>query len=370
MLGLPPDLYTQCRNTLLQCREFASYQALRAVFVTDQLFPFRIGLPSSADNPAELVDRCLEYLLGKRLTGGRPVLPVFLATLRDRYPLGDALRDDLQALFDSVQSAMTQPEPRPAQLPHHDQVLFNLLLKLDFGEQIRLFRQVIQTHRVAAFLVHGEPGCGQQVLVNRLLRLRPVWETGQQICIDLASNGTGKRIRSLWRQVARKLEVPPHVAPAQLAEKVCEWWRTQDVIFVFHTVDYMPPAFLSAWIEEFWQPLVTAAHANLHRTERETHLLMFLVDYSGCVCNWDVTLARQSDQPKYPRIPLNLPPADRFPPDVLDSWIDMAAEVLPAGLTAQIVLEASENGIPQIVYHIICGHCGLSWEGDLTKWLA
>jgi hypothetical protein len=47
----------------------------------------------------------------------------------------------------------------------------------------------------------------------------------------------------------------------------------------------------------------------------------------------------------------------------------MAAEMLPAGLTAQLLLAASENGIPQIVYHIICDHCGLSWEGDLIKWL-
>lgn len=107
--GLPTELYTRCRTVLLQCREFESYRTLRAVFVTDQLFPFRIGLPS-ADNPSELVDRCLDYLLERQLTGGRPVLPVFLATLRDRYQLGDALRDELEALCDAMQSAMAQPE--------------------------------------------------------------------------------------------------------------------------------------------------------------------------------------------------------------------------------------------------------------------
>lgn len=368
MPGLPIELYNRCRTTLLKCNEFESYKALRAVFVTDQLFPFRPGLPS-ADNPGELVDRCLEYLLGKRLSGGRPVLPVFLATLRDRYLPGDALRDDLQALFDAVQSAMTQPEPRPAQTSHHKQFLFDLLLRLDFREQVRLFRRVIQTHRVAAFLVHGEPDYGQQVLVNRLLRLSPGWQTGQRIGINLASPIISEIPRSLWRQVASKLGVSTSTAPAHIAEKVCEWWQTQDVIFVFHRVDSMSPVFLSAWIEEFWQPLVVAAHNNLHRTQRETHLLMFLVDYRGRVCNWDVALAQQPDQPEYPRIPLHLPPASRFPPDVLDFWIDMAAEMLPAGLTAQILLAASENGIPQIVYYIICDHCGLSWEGELARWL-
>lgn len=368
MPGLSPDLYTQCRTILLQCREFENYRTIRAVFVTDQLRPFRIGL-RSADNPSELVDLCLEYLLEQRLTGGRPVLPAFLATLRDRYAPGDALRDDLQALFDTVQSTMTQTEPRPTQLPRRKSALFDLLLKLNFRDQVRLFRQVIQIHRVAAFLVHGEPDYGQQVLVNRLLRLSPGWHTGQRISIDLGSDGVGKSIRSLWRQVASKLGVSTSTAPAQIAEKVCEWWQTQDVIFIFHTVDYMPPEFLSMWIEEFWHPLVMAAHDSLHRTQRETRLLMFLVDYSGCVCNWNVTLAQQPDQPEYPRLPLYLPPASRFPPDALDFWIDMAAEVLPAGLTAQMVLEASENGIPQIVYQAICDHCGLSWEGELKRWL-
>jgi len=368
MPGLPPNLYTQCRNTLLRCREFESDRALRVLFGIGELWAFRIGLPE-AGNLTERVDLCLDYVLKQRLSGGRPVLPVFLATLRDRYEPGDALRDDLQALFNAVQSAMTQPEPRPTPTPHHEQLLFDLLLKLDFREQVRLFRQVIQRHQVAAFLVHGRPDYGQHVLVNRLLRLSPGWQNGQRISINLASPGMGKSIHSLWRQVASKLGVSTSTAPALIADKVCEWWQTQDVIFVFHTVDYMPPAFLSAWIEEFWQPLVMAAHANLHRTQRETHLLMFLVDYSGCVCNWDVALAQQPDQPEYPRIPLHLPPAGRFPPDVLDVWIDMAAEMLPVGLTAQVLLEASENGIPQIIYHIICDHCGLSWEGELAKWL-
>ena len=69
MPGLPPDLYNQCCRVLRDCSEFESYRALRAVFVTEQLRPFRIGL-RSADSPAALVDQCLDYLLGKSLSGG------------------------------------------------------------------------------------------------------------------------------------------------------------------------------------------------------------------------------------------------------------------------------------------------------------
>jgi len=117
MPGLPSNLYTQCRTILLQCREFESDRTLRALFNIGELWAFRIGLPE-AGNLTERVNLCLDYVLKQRLSGGRPVMPVLLAILRDRYQPGDALRDDLQALFDAVQSAMTQPEPQPAQTPH------------------------------------------------------------------------------------------------------------------------------------------------------------------------------------------------------------------------------------------------------------
>jgi hypothetical protein len=38
-------------------------------------------------------------------------------------------------------------------------------------------------------------------------------------------------------------------------------------------------------------------------------------------------------------------------------------------LTSQILLEKSENGIPEFVYEEICDFCGHSWEGGLAKWL-
>ena len=49
MLRLPEHLYLRCRAVLLRCREFRSYQELRAIFVTEHLFPFRVGL-RAADN--------------------------------------------------------------------------------------------------------------------------------------------------------------------------------------------------------------------------------------------------------------------------------------------------------------------------------
>lgn len=125
---------------------------------------------------------------------------------------------------------------------------------------------------------------------------------------------------------------------------------------------------LSAWLREFWEPLV--ARANETIPKRDTHLLMFLVDNCGSVDRSNVRLAEEFERPEYP---LRLPPARSFPPDALEEWVEMAIafrEVqFPHGLTSQILLEKSNNGVPQYVYEEICKHCGLSWEGVLAKWL-
>jgi len=367
MSPLLHNLLVRCRDTFLKCHEFSNYDTLHAVFIRPELSAFRFGL-RRADNSSDLVDFFLEYIIELKLRGGYPVLPIFLTTLRDRYPPENELHNELDSLCTNVQNAMTGPEHQVS-IPHREQQLFDLLLKLNFDEQVRIAKQVIRSRQIAAFLVHGDPGYGQQLLVNRLLRLSPGWENAKRISIDAGSKGIGKNSYALWRQIAAELKMPTSDLSSKLAEEVCQWLQTQDVIFIFHSIDYMPLTLLSDWMHEFWQRLVTAAKCSLRLSQRDTHLLLFLVDYSGCVCNRDFALARQPDQPDYPYIPLSLPPAGRFTPDALDSWIDEAAAVLPVGLTGRALLEASGNGVPQSVYDTICNQCGLNWEGELAKWL-
>lgn len=107
MAGLSTELYNRCRSTMLKCSEFDTNASLRAVFVTDELRPFRGELPE-ADRKSGRVDTCLAYLMDKRLSDGRAVLPLFLAALRDRYQPGDALHDELGALAAEMGRAMTR----------------------------------------------------------------------------------------------------------------------------------------------------------------------------------------------------------------------------------------------------------------------
>lgn len=363
--GLLSDLYIPLRDTLCRCQEFQSYRTLRDVFVVEPLFPFRIGLPF-AESPEDLVDHCLGHLIEKRLRNGQPVLPFFLATLRDRYHPGDALRDDLDNLYNLVHEAMSPAASQVKPSPRRRQLLFDRLLQLDFRPQVRLVKEVIEEHRVAAFLIHGPPYYGQRMLAYRLARLEPQWVTGQHVIVDAGSNGTGLRCRSLWGQLAKKLRVSPQTAREELANKVGEWWKTQDVIFTFHTVDYMPASILSTWIEDFWEPLVSMARRIEHQTDRRTYLLLFLVDYAGKVCRSGLSFGQCSQDIHGTHWPILLPEVEPFPEIELEIWVDAAAEVVPTGLAAEAMINEPYAGVPELVYEQICEHCGFSWQGEIA----
>ncbi len=257
--------------------------------------------------------------------------------------------------------------------PQHSPLLFDLLLQIDFKKQFQLVKTVIVEHQTIGFLVHGELDCGQQMLVNRLYRVKPTWQNHKPVCIDVSSNAGYSNLKKLWGRVAGCLNLPRDAEHSLILEQICDRLKTQDVIFIFSKVELMLlTKTLTPWLEEFWQPLVRMAKTI--EPLRETHLLMFLVDNEGKICQSDITLAEEFEPLSYnPFIPLQLPPASAFTLDMLEDWFDYALGLsqftMPAGLTAQVLYEKSENGIPQYVVDEICKHCGLSWEGELAKWL-
>lgn len=96
MSGLPSELVIRCRATLQKCEEFSSQGSLRAVFITTELKPHQSEIPDAASKN-ERINLTISYLLSKP-SAGRPVLPLFLAALRDNRFTDDALRNELEAL--------------------------------------------------------------------------------------------------------------------------------------------------------------------------------------------------------------------------------------------------------------------------------
>jgi hypothetical protein len=151
-----------------------------------------------------------------------------------------------------------------------------------------------------------------------------------------------------------------------LAENVCKWWETQDVILLFYTVDAFTPKLLADWLDDFWKPISTAARQKQPLVPSNTHLLLFLVDFKGQVSEMNVALLDQPEQIRDSYAPLKLPPTSRIREEDIDYWISYMANVLvlPDNLNAADVIAATENGVPDLVYDKICECCGIRWEGE------
>ncbi len=358
------DLYERLRSLFLRCREFESYDALLSVFVSSELRSFRFGV-KRGNSVVELVDLNLDYLIKQHTSDNQSVLPAFVDALRRRYQAGDNLKDELEKIYHDIQNAIRPNNQVAASSLERERMLFSYIIKIDFRAQVRLVREIISNQRIASFLIHGSPDYGQRTLAYRLSNLQPEWSTGQRIIIDAGSKGLGKSSGFLWRQIARKLDLDQNADPELIAERVCKWWQTQDVIIIFDTVDYLPIESVSSWINDFWQPVVKLARSMQHRTLRRTNLLLFLVDYGG-KCQNGIKFTKRPSSMGSTHLPLLLPSTQKIPSKELEIWFDLATEVLPRDFSVQKLLAETQNGTPELIFEKIYEYCGLNWEGEIN----
>ncbi|MEL4898339.1 trypsin-like peptidase domain-containing protein [Crocosphaera sp. Alani8] len=261
------------------------------------------------------------------------------------------------------------------QIPDSQQ-LYRNLLKLGYREQARLFLRVINTHDVAAFLIHGSLGYGQRWLLNRLVvQYLPLWVTGKVVKIDVSRRVRKSDAKALWRELGGRVGLRGRqFSLEEIAEGVYKWWRTQDVLLIFHQVDFMPESAFHELIQDFWLPLAAKVKESLNE-ECQFKLLMFLVDYEGCVADWNIPFVEKLDANWKPDKPIKTPEIHEFSNRELTNWIEDEYSDLPTKLTKEIdeavetILENSDSGIPEEVLREICDQCGLDWYEESEIWL-
>jgi len=307
-----------------------------------------------------MVKELIEF--GKIPSSGKLAICGLLEVIREDVGEDKQLRID-----ELIEEVQTQRECLP--IPKLPQQLFEFLLKIDFKEQVILVHDALRQHRTVAFLVHGEPYYGHELLVTRLCRMTSKSGNASPIILDVSNKSANYCAKILWRQIGRSFRLPADAQPEEIIDRICNRWQTQDVVLIFNKVNLMLPEVLCALLQDLWEPLVE--RGKLKPPTQETDLVMFLVDNKGSVCQSEVMLAKQLNEPDYPRIPLQLPSLSSFKSDILkDFFIDIITSKdldVPASLTYQGLLEKFNQGIPEDVYEEICSHFRLSWEGDLAK---
>ncbi|MBW4523319.1 MAG: hypothetical protein KME16_27080 [Scytolyngbya sp. HA4215-MV1] len=253
--------------------------------------------------------------------------------------------------------------------------LYQALLKLGYRKQVQLFRKFVEKHPVTAFLIYGKLDFGQRWLLNRLV----VQHTrdsiaGKVIKVSLGRVARRSDVAALWRELGGRVGLGRQSSVSAIVERVYQSWKTQNVLLVFYDVDFLPERSLKELLQDFWSPLATQVWKG-GKPESPYKLLLFLVDYEGCVGNWSIPFAEALNSDWHPRLPVKLPMISEFTKNELTNWLEFSADDLPVALVddpdavAQAILENSDNGIPEPTLGEICQQAGLDWYENEEKWM-
>ncbi|MFN6568788.1 hypothetical protein [Dendronalium sp. ChiSLP03b] len=260
------------------------------------------------------------------------------------------------------------------------ETLYKVLLGLDYIDHVRLFRSFLKTKQAAAFVIHGsseDTECSLQLLLKRLIGVMMQGKTSFPLLKTKLSCRVRRRdVSALWRELGREFGANYDDSPDEIAIKVCERLQTEHVILLFDDLDRLND--INQFIQDFWLPLVKVAKKHLYQTN-SCQLLMFLVDYNGCVINSTFECIDEYTSTWEPHIPIRLPMVSQFPVDILTEWVRSLVEDLPdefitqenyVEYTVKFILQDGNHGVPDLVMKRICGiwGCDLHDEGT-SRWL-
>lgn len=252
--------------------------------------------------------------------------------------------------------------------------LYSTMLKLGFRQQVRFFRNLIEDNLIAALLIHGSPEYGQRWLLNRLVnQYLSDNSNNKEIKVELRRRVRSSDASALWRELASRVGLKYNSSREAIRKRVYRLWETQNVLIALHDVDCLPESALQELIQEFWLPIAEKAR-DVNNKSSPYRLLMFLVDYQGTVESSSAEFVDKLDLKWEPNIPLQVPKNKEFLEEEVTSWIDTEYDHLPRELRgekeiAQVILENSDCGIPELVLRDICDRCGCDWYEELEKWL-
>lgn len=255
--------------------------------------------------------------------------------------------------------------------------LFRILLTLGYHKHDRLFRQLpLNQAVVAAFLIHGPHEYCPQWLLNRLLvrHISSFASNSKVVKTHLHRRTRGISVEALWRELGSRVGIPKDRSPTVIAERILQWWKTQDVILIIHDVNCLPKTEVYRLINEFWSVLIKKT-GELSGQTHKNKLLMFLVDYEDDFSDLGTLFEKRIGNNWQPNIPVIFPNLTKFSETDLLTWIDYEFDNLPKGLkdisgeSIQDLLTMSDDGIPEFTLEALCLRCGCNWYEESEEWL-
>lgn len=167
--------------------------------------------------------------------------------------------------------------------------------------------------------------------------------SGKVIKIHLSRVGRRNDVAALWRELSGRAGLGRQGEIAAIVERVYQWWKTQHVLLILYEVDFLPESFLEEVLRDFWAPLATQSWQG-GNPEHPYKLLMFLVDYDGCVGNWSLPFCENPDSSWHPKIPVKLPAISEFTESELAKLIDQDGSMVPFHPLSTRLVETALRG--------------------------
>lgn len=168
-----------------------------------------------------------------------------------------------------------------------DEQVYQALSNLNYRKQLNKFCDELNTKSVGAYLIHGEDNCGQKWLLNRLIKISKTNEQFKVIPIEISRSSRTTSVEGLWRELRCKFlgDFPGDTDEEKIIEKISQCCQTQTVIISLNSINQISNDYYSKLLTDFWRPLVKGISDR--QTQVNHRLLMFLIDYQGCVENWN-----------------------------------------------------------------------------------
>lgn len=247
--------------------------------------------------------------------------------------------------------------------------LYLELGKIDYRQQRRVFNRFIDSgYQAGAFLIHGEPECGQRWLLNRFLRQVAGSAVGMPpYKFNFERKGGGRSLEDLWGNLGEwcGLTVSDSPSPQKIVEEIHRLWQTQTIILILRGLDQIEQTYIEKLIHDFWTPL--GEKANNKPYPHKNFCLLFLVDEHGY--EWHFSFAKQLDTAWKPAAPIEFEKLTKFSDKELLNWMDAGVNILPACLTVNDLLEGCEDGLPELVLKRVCKLCGDNWHRRESIWI-
>jgi hypothetical protein len=269
---------------------------------------------------------------------------------------------DSKALAEAAASSYSRLEaefPTPIKL---EDKLHDALLTLNFTYHVNALDALRQKQPTGAFLLSGPPDLeldlGFHWLMSRMLKYLE-WQSGLKVRkLSLSASSLGVGLKSLWRQIAKALNLPavPEPTAEQVAEAVANQLKTQHLALIFEDLKLVH---LETLRTGFWSVLENAATpTDSADTPRRGMLLMFLVDKQNKMSAAQLEPIRR------------LLPLEPFAHDELLAWHGHSQPLLPEPLRSPAAMQnilAESEGVPDLVLEEIARLCDCDQIIDTIK---